>query len=117
MNEENQAELKRLKAQRREEYLQRIPIEGKFGQRQPLLRKLISHPQIYPEIPHPAVKTLMNACQWVHQLATWYNDEHRHSGIHFATPNQRHRGEDQTILQRRQVLYLEARQKNPQRWC
>jgi len=30
--EENQAELKKLKAQRREDYLQRIPIEGKFGQ-------------------------------------------------------------------------------------
>ena len=28
----NREELKRLKAQRREEYLQRIPIEGKFGQ-------------------------------------------------------------------------------------
>ncbi len=32
VTEANQAELKRLKAQRREEYLQRIPIEGKFGQ-------------------------------------------------------------------------------------
>ena len=32
MTEENKAELKRLSAQRREEYLQRIPIEGKFGQ-------------------------------------------------------------------------------------
>ena len=32
VNEENQAELQRLKAQRRDEYLQRIPIEGKFGQ-------------------------------------------------------------------------------------
>ena len=30
--EENREELQRLKAQRREEYLQRIPIEGKFGQ-------------------------------------------------------------------------------------
>jgi IS5 family transposase len=29
---ENQQELKRLQAQRREDYLQRIPIEGKFGQ-------------------------------------------------------------------------------------
>ncbi len=29
---ENRQELKRLQAQRREEYLQRIPIEGKFGQ-------------------------------------------------------------------------------------
>ncbi len=32
VTEENREELKRLKAQRREDYLQRIPIEGKFGQ-------------------------------------------------------------------------------------
>ncbi len=32
LTEDNREELKRLKAQRREEYLQRIPIEGKFGQ-------------------------------------------------------------------------------------
>lgn len=32
VTEDNREELKRLKAQRREEYLQRIPIEGKFGQ-------------------------------------------------------------------------------------
>ena len=32
VTEANQEELKQLKAQRREEYLQRIPIEGKFGQ-------------------------------------------------------------------------------------
>jgi len=32
VTEANREELKQLKAQRREEYLQRIPIEGKFGQ-------------------------------------------------------------------------------------
>ncbi len=32
VTEANREELNRLKAQRREEYLQRIPIEGKFGQ-------------------------------------------------------------------------------------
>jgi hypothetical protein len=32
VTDENREELKRLKAQRREEYRQRIPIEGKFGQ-------------------------------------------------------------------------------------
>lgn len=32
VTDENRAELKQLTAQRREEYLQRIPIEGKFGQ-------------------------------------------------------------------------------------
>ena len=32
VSEENREQLKRLKAQRRQDYLQRIPIEGKFGQ-------------------------------------------------------------------------------------
>ena len=32
VTEENRVELKRLAAQRRAEYVQRIPIEGKFGQ-------------------------------------------------------------------------------------
>jgi len=32
VTDENRLELKRLKAQRREDYRQRIPIEGKFGQ-------------------------------------------------------------------------------------
>jgi hypothetical protein len=32
LTEANQEQIKRLKAQRREEYLQRIPVEGKFGQ-------------------------------------------------------------------------------------
>ena len=32
VTEENKAELKRLSTQRREEYLQRISLEGKFGQ-------------------------------------------------------------------------------------
>jgi hypothetical protein len=32
VTEENKEEMKRLKAQRRADYLQRIPIEGKFGQ-------------------------------------------------------------------------------------
>ena len=32
VTEENKEELKRLKVQRREDYLQRIPVEGKFGQ-------------------------------------------------------------------------------------
>ena len=32
ITEENQAEFKQLQKQRREDYRQRIPIEGKFGQ-------------------------------------------------------------------------------------
>jgi putative transposase len=31
----------------------------------------------------------------------WYNVEHRHSGIQFVTPAQRHRGEDVAVLEAR----------------
>jgi putative transposase len=42
--------------------------------------------------------------------------EHRHSSIQFATPAQRHNGEDRAILERRQAVYEAARAKNPARW-
>ena len=35
----------------------------------------------------------------------WYNDEHRHSGIRFVTPGERHRGEDTAVLQQRKAVY------------
>lgn len=31
-------------------------------------------------------------------MGGWYNDEHRHSGIRYVTPGQRHCGQDQAIL-------------------
>jgi transposase InsO family protein len=33
------------------------------------------------------------ACQWVTAFVDWYNHRHRHSGIKFVTPNQRHCGD------------------------
>lgn len=49
-------------------------------------------------------------------LVDWYNHEHRHSGIRFVTPAQRHQGLDRQILTHRHQLYQAARQANPQRW-
>jgi putative transposase len=46
----------------------------------------------------------------------WYNEEHRHSGIRFVTPGERHRGEDQAILQQRKAVYEAAKAKHPERW-
>ena len=46
----------------------------------------------------------------------WYNHEHRHSGIRYVTPQQRHSGQDQAILDARHALYLKARERNPARW-
>ena len=49
-------------------------------------------------------------------FVTWYNNEHRHSGIKFVTPAQRHQGEDRDILQKRDKLYALAKSRNPARW-
>ena len=35
----------------------------------------------------------------------WYNNEHRHSGINYVTPSQRHMGLDQEILRKRKEVY------------
>lgn len=47
----------------------------------------------------------------------WYNLEHRHSGIRYVTPAQRHSGQDVEILKRREELYQQARQCHPARWA
>jgi len=46
----------------------------------------------------------------------WYNHDHRHSGIQYVSPAQRHSGQDHDILDARHALYQRARQKNPARW-
>jgi putative transposase len=46
----------------------------------------------------------------------WYNLEHRHSGIRYVSPAQRHEGEDAAILAARHDVYLRARGRNPRRW-
>lgn len=53
---------------------------------------------------------------WVQDFERWYNLEHRHSGLKFVTPAQRHRQEATDILVKRTELYEAARSRNPSRW-
>ncbi|CUI03577.1 Mobile element protein [Janthinobacterium sp. CG23_2] len=46
----------------------------------------------------------------------WYNTEHKHSGLKFVTPAQRHSGQAAAILGRREQVYAEAKAKHPERW-
>ncbi len=56
------------------------------------------------------------ACQWLASLVDWYNHRHRHSGIKFVTPHQRHIGDAVEICRHRAIVYEKARQRNPRRW-
>jgi len=69
-----------------------------------------------PEFPLKGFAELDAARQWATRFVRWYNDEHRHSGIRYVTPGQRHAGQDRRVLMVRHALYQEARERNPRRW-
>jgi hypothetical protein len=69
-----------------------------------------------PEFPIKGFVDLDSARQWAVRFVHWYNQEHRHSGIRYVTPAQRHAGQDGPVLAARQAVYQDARQRNPQRW-
>ena len=69
-----------------------------------------------PGYPGKGFKTLENTRDWVRKFICWYNEQHRHSGIKFVTPQQRHKGEDIVVLQARDVLYRQAKASKPERW-
>jgi transposase InsO family protein len=69
-----------------------------------------------PEFPAKGFATLEEARAWAVDFVHWYNAEHRHSGIRYVTPAQRHAGEDHAILEARHALYQAARAANPARW-
>ncbi len=69
-----------------------------------------------PLWPQKPFDTLADARAWVQRFVQWYNHEHRHSGIKYVTPAQRHRGEAPELLKRRTALYEAARARQPLRW-
>lgn len=62
------------------------------------------------------LRALEAARDWVQGFVRWYNESHRHSGIWFVTPGQRHRGEAEQILAQRALVYAEAKALNPSCW-
>jgi putative transposase len=70
-----------------------------------------------PEFPARGFSDLAAARQWAVRFVQWYNHEHRHSGIRYVTPAQRHAGQDSHLLAARHALYQLARESNPRRWA
>jgi transposase InsO family protein len=69
-----------------------------------------------PQWPSKGFGSLDEVRQWDHDFVRWYNEEHRHSGIKYVTPGQRHRGEDCELLRRRDEVYRAAKNRHPKRW-
>lgn len=69
-----------------------------------------------PMWPEKPFDTRAHARAWVIRFVAWYNEEHRHSGLKYVTPSQRHRGEDKALMGRPATLYENAKVRHPPRW-
>lgn len=101
--------------------LQRLGVVASFSRPHvsddnPFSEALFRTLKYRPGYPRKPFETTERARAWVAGFVAWYNDEHRHSGIRFVTPEQRHTGQDIAILARRAHVYEAARKRRPERW-
>ena len=82
----------------------------------PFVESLFRTAKYRPEFPTKGFADLDDARAWAAHFVRWYNHEHRHSGIRYDSPAQRHAGDDTAILAARHALYRQARERNPRRW-
>jgi transposase InsO family protein len=82
----------------------------------PYVESLFRTAKYRPQFPANGFADLQAARAWAGQFVHWYNHVHRHSGIGYVTPAQRHAGQDVAILAARHELYCNARRNNPRRW-
>lgn len=66
--------------------------------------------------PQEGFKTINETREWVYNFVDWYNNKHYHSGLNFLTPNSRHSGQAEEIMNNRIEVYETARKLNPQRF-
>lgn len=101
--------------------LQRLGVMPSFSRPSvsddnPYSEALFKTLKYHPGFPDKPFDSLHEAREWVAGFQHWYNEVHRHSGLKFVTPGQRHRGEDVAILEQRTALYEKAKSTRPERW-
>ncbi|HIB1590417.1 TPA: integrase core domain-containing protein [Salmonella enterica subsp. enterica serovar Muenchen] len=69
-----------------------------------------------PWWPEDCFHTMDDEREWISRFANWYNVEHKHSGIKYVTPYERHRGLNVKILASRKSVYSLSHQQHPERW-
>ena len=97
--------------------LQRLGIEPSYSRPRvsddnPYSEALFRTCKYRPDFPEHGFPDLAAARAWVQGFAHWYNVEHRHNGIRFVTPAERHRGEDPRILAKRKIVYTLAKARH-----
>lgn len=101
--------------------LQRLGVVPSFSRPRvsndnPYSESLFKTLKYCPQYPSKPFESIEQASEWVNQFVYWYNNEHLHSGINFVTPNDRHNNDDIFILNKRKMVYQEAKSRNKNRW-
>jgi len=101
--------------------LQRLGVVASFSRPSvsddnPFSEALFRTLKYRPDYPDLAFESLAAARAWMERFVVWYNTEHRHSGLKFVTPEQRHLGLDTDLLAHRHEVYQQARDRHPERW-
>jgi putative transposase len=69
-----------------------------------------------PDYPYKGFLSITEARDWVLQFSHWYNVNHKHGGLKFVTPHQRHASLAKKVLAKKKDVYQKAKDKNPERW-
>jgi len=75
----------------------------------PYSESLFRTPKYRPDYPSRPFASREEAGQWVSSFVDLYNHRHRHSGIKFVTPQQRHSAQAVEICRHRAVVYEQVR--------
>ena len=82
----------------------------------PMPRRCSAPPSTGPSSPPRASPTSTTPAPGRPASCAGTTIDHRHSGIRYVSPAQRHAGDDHAILAARHALYTQARERNPARW-
>jgi putative transposase len=82
----------------------------------PYAESLFKTMKYRPNYQPKGFESLDEARQWVKWFVNWYNNDHKHSGINFVSPNQQHTGKSKEILDKRHEVYESAKKLHPERW-
>jgi len=69
-----------------------------------------------PDYPSTAFACMESARGWIQGFVTWYNQTHKHSGLKFQTPQDRHEGKTHDKAHKRGEVYQQAKARHPERW-
>uniref|UniRef100_UPI00356B6A59 transposase n=1 Tax=Vibrio parahaemolyticus TaxID=670 RepID=UPI00356B6A59 len=82
----------------------------------PYVKSLFRTLKYVPSWPSKGFASLEDSRAWIDRFVEWYNNEHKHRGLNYVTPSERHAGKDSEILQKRAAVLEVNRVQTPERW-